>query len=153
MKKRFSCFWGQITHTGKTAVWSVLACHFRGKVGLPKKSSTWGLAYIDETEVRVIFFELDIILLPWLWRWTPLWRPRARQGRQRILRRGESFWGCPPPRACGLVWPRGRGLGASARDFGPLGQPGPLGFGFWQALGRRRGRADQLTTGRGSEEA
>ena len=36
-KKRFSCFWGQITHSLKTAIWPMLACHFRDGVDLQKK--------------------------------------------------------------------------------------------------------------------
>jgi hypothetical protein len=33
--------------------------HFRGKVDLPKKSTTWNLAQINETEPRPVLFELD----------------------------------------------------------------------------------------------
>ena len=38
-KTRFSCFWGvkQITHSRKTAIWSMFERHFRGRVDLQKK--------------------------------------------------------------------------------------------------------------------
>ena len=36
-KKRFSCFWGQITHTRKKSILSMFAPHFRDRVELPKK--------------------------------------------------------------------------------------------------------------------
>ena len=59
-KKRFSCFWGQITHIRTKSILSMLAPHFRGRVDLPKKSATWNPASINETEPRPFFFELDL---------------------------------------------------------------------------------------------
>ena len=40
-------------------LWVILASHFRAWVDTPKKSSNWGLAQINETELRAGLFELD----------------------------------------------------------------------------------------------
>ena len=50
--------WVILAILAKTAILVILASHFRTRVDAPKKSPTWGLACINETELHLNLAEI-----------------------------------------------------------------------------------------------